>query len=145
MTDKLVACCRALPCSNHGPRQKELLQPEEMLPCRVMRDRIDLPRQNLVLVRHPVVVPLVKSVSVVASNGLDRVYFEPGKFALLHIPAVRTITTQACNPQSSRTRSRVGRKQRNSRRHGAAHSRLNTRAAHGRLVTSGMNSLIAEP
>ena len=70
MAEDLIACCRALPRCYHRPCQEKFLQPEHMLSRRVVRDRIDFPRQNLGLVRHPRVVPLVQRVRVVASDSL---------------------------------------------------------------------------
>jgi hypothetical protein len=41
------------------PREEKLLQPEKMLALSVMGDSIDFARENVLLMRHPVVIPLV--------------------------------------------------------------------------------------
>eukprot|EP00754_Rhynchopus_humris_P009009 Rhum_TRINITY_DN13917_c0_g1::Rhum_TRINITY_DN13917_c0_g1_i2::g.65975::m.65975 len=76
----LVARRAALAGGDRRPRQEDLPQPEQT-------------RRVLVLhrgtVAHPVVVPRVQRVAVVAADRLHGVHLEPGELALLDVPVQR--------------------------------------------------------
>mmetsp|Transcript_76490 Transcript_76490/g.203201 ORF Transcript_76490/g.203201 Transcript_76490/m.203201 type:complete len:310 (+) Transcript_76490:180-1109(+) len=91
--DDLVTRGRALPGGDHRPREEDLPQAvERALGGDVELGHVELRillELGLCAVRHPVVVPRLERVRVVAADSLDRVHLEAGHLELLDVPVER--------------------------------------------------------